>query len=212
MNQNKVEKIARKIMAMATIYQQDKYKVSVYPVQAEGSHKKSHVSVVVSRGDETGNIAINDGEVLNGNLSPQSVNWCRTTVLTEENKKRILKMLSDDDYYRLDRPNEVAAHPLETQKNNKTAYLKTQYKWEDTLITSVEFVKGYKYRITFADGKQKEVDLSHKITEHPKVFRQLIDHPEIASQVKVEDGGTGIYWDDVMGYPCDWLYEIGKEK
>lgn len=73
-NNSKCEIIAKNIAAttinaMATIYNKDSYKVSVYPASAEGSHKENHVSVVVRKDDEAGNLAVCDGRVLNGNLS-----------------------------------------------------------------------------------------------------------------------------------------------
>ena len=92
-NNSKCETIANNIAttinAMATIYNKDSYKVSAYPASAEGSHKENHISVVVRKDDEAGNLAVCDGRVLNGNLSQKNINWCREVLLTEENKVRI---------------------------------------------------------------------------------------------------------------------------
>ena len=216
MDEKRIDKIASKIVtsrdviAMATIWNKSPYKVSVYPDDAEGKHKKRHVSLRVQKGEEQGNVAISDGEVLNGNLSQGSINWCRTVLLTEENKKRIVKMLDEDDFYRLDRPSEVASHPINASLKSKTAFKIDEPSWEDMFVKKITFLDGYRYRILFADGSDKIVDLSDKITLHPKVFKKLIEHPEIARKVRIEPGGSGIYWDDLMGYPSDFLYEIGK--
>ena len=85
-----------------TIWFEPPYKVELHSDLQEGSHKKKHVHLKVSKGKEEGAIAIVDGEVLNGNLKQDSVKWCKKNVLTEENKKRMLKMLKENDFYRLD--------------------------------------------------------------------------------------------------------------
>ena len=208
--ESRIARIALNIVAMPTIWDSSPYKVSVYNQDAEGKHKKRHVSVVVSKGEENGNIAIQDGQVLNGNLSAASINWCRQTILNEENKKRITRMLNTRTFYRLDRPSEVAAHPIAKKRTAIAFQRPKEPRWEDTFVKKIKFISGYRYRMTFADGSVKIVDISRAILRNPKVFKRLIEHPEVAVEVKIEPGGSGIYWDDLMGYPCDWLYEIGK--
>ena len=208
--ESRIARIALNIVAMPTIWNKAPYKVSVYNNDAEGSHKKRRVSLLVSKGKETGNIAIRDGEVLNGNLSAASVRWCRDTILSAENKKRINKMLSDREFYRLDRPAEVAAHPIASANASDITDFTPEPRWEDTFIRRIRYLGGYRYRMSFADGSIKTVDIEAAIHRNPKVFKRLIEHPELAAKVKKEPAGVGIYWDDLMGYPCDWLYEIGK--
>lgn len=216
-NKSKCEKIARNIVAkqinaMATIYNKDSYKVSIYPVSAEGSHKENHVSVVVRKDDEAGNLAVCDGRVLNGNLSQKNINWCREVILTDENKIRINQMIETNDYYRLDRPNEVANHPL-SQNNEKKAFVfiepPTVVKWEDTFVQKIKYLDHYRFLITFADGNIKTVDLNKELHRIPKLYKKLLENPQMLSQVEIEPKGTGIFWDDKIGFPCDWLYEIG---
>ena len=158
-NNSKCETIANNIAttinAMATIYNKDSYKVSVYPASAEGSHKENHVSVVVRKDDEAGNLAVCDGRVLNGNLSQKNINWCREVLLTEENKVRINQMIETNDYYRLDRPDEIANHPLFQNNEKKAATCteqQTPVKWEDTFVQDIKHLNYYKFLITFADG------------------------------------------------------------
>ena len=217
-NEDRIEIIAKKIVskeiiAMATIYNKDNYKVSIYPASAEGSHKENHVSVVVRKDDEAGNLAVCDGRVLNGNLSQKNINWCREVILTEENKIRINKMLETNDYYRLDRPVEIANHPLEND-NEKKAYLSTEkpkiVKWEDTFIKNIKHLNNYKFMVTFADGNIKTVDLDKELHRLPKLYKELLDNPKLIPKVKIEPKGTGIFWNDLIGFPCDWLYEIGN--
>lgn len=118
-------------------------------------------------------------------------------------------MLTDRNFYRLDRPAEVASHPIASAAE-ATAFDEEEPRWEDTFIRRIRYLGGYRYRMSFADGSIKTVDIEAAIHRNPKVFKRLIEHPELASKVKKEPAGVGIYWDDLMGYPCDWLYEIGK--
>ena len=216
-NNSKCEIIAKNIAtttinAMATIYNKDSYKVSVYPASAEGSHKENHVSVVVRKDDEAGNLAVCDGRVLNGNLTQKNINWCREVLLTEENKVRINQMIETNDYYRLDRPDEIANHPL-SQNNEKKASIcteqQTSVKWEDTFVQDIKHLNYYKFLITFADGSVKTVDLNKELHRLPKLYKKLLENPQMLPKVKIEPKGTGIFWDDLIGFPCDWLYEIG---
>lgn len=210
-------KIAKEVTASPTIYHSGGYKVSVYPASAEGKHKENHVSVVVKTDNEAGNIAVSDGRVLNGNLSQSTINWCHETILSEENKKRVTEMLSTNDYYRLDRPDEVAAHNGGTKKNASAQTKGTaideaekETAWENTFIRKIAFLDKYRYLVTFADGSVKTVDLEKEMRHVPSLFKPLIERPEMARDVFVEPMGTGIYWDDKMGFPCDLLYEIGR--
>ena len=43
----------------------------------------------------------------------------------------------------------------------------------------------------------------------PKLYKKLLENPQMLPKVKIEPKGTGIFWDDLIGFPCDWLYEIG---
>ena len=203
-----LKKIAKSIIATPTIWNTDNYKVSVYPQSSEGSHKERHVSITVSKDKEKGNIAINNGKVLNGNLSQKTINWCNEVILTDDNKRRINQMLDDNDFYRLDKKDEIDLHPIVSSGKNVTAYAK----WEDTGIKSVKFLTRYKFEIKFEDGSIKICDIEEEVKKYPKIFKKMIDHPEIARKVHIEPLGTGIYWDDLMGFPCDWLYQNGIEK
>ena len=210
----KEERIAKKIAsrmitAMATIWNKGKYKASIYTDEAESRHNERHISILVSKDNETGNISISNGQPLNGNLSQKTINWCNETLLTAENKKRIVQMVETEDFYRLDRKKEVDAHPLNIQENqqasnkSKNAFVN----WEDTHLKSIRWIDSYKFKLVFKDGTEKTCDLQNAISKHPKVFKELIDNPQMAKKVRLEPMGIGIYWNDRMGFPCDWLYE-----
>ena len=130
--------------------------------------------------------------------------------MTTENKKRIIQMIETEDFYRLDRKKEVDAHPINQQEENQneSSKLKKAFvNWEDTHLKKIEWIEAYKFKLTFKDGTEKTCDLQNAISKHPKAFKELIDNPQMARKVRLEPMGTGIYWNDKMGFPCDWLYE-----
>lgn len=112
-----------------------------------------------------------------------------------------------------DRIEKIANHPLKND-NEKKAYLFTEkpeiVKWEDTFIKNIKYLNNYKFMVTFADGNIKTVDLDKELHRLPKLYKELLDNPKLIPKVKIEPKGTGIFWNDLIGFPCDWLYEIGN--
>ena len=55
-------------------------------------------------------------------------------------------MIETNDYYRLDRPDEIANHPL-SQNNEKKASIcteqQTSVKWEDTFVQDIKHLNYY---------------------------------------------------------------------
>lgn len=189
---DKIDRIAKMIMVMPTIYNTSPYKISVYPDDAEGSHKERHISVIVQKGDESGTISIRNGELLAGYLSPKTMKWCLNEFLTDENKMRINLMIENDDYYRLDRSIEVKSHPLQTGKTITAFY-------DDKKIISAKAIGDYKIEISFNDGIKKAIDIKEYISRHPRIFKELIENPGMMNEIKIEPMGTGVFWNDLMG-------------
>jgi desulfoferrodoxin (superoxide reductase-like protein) len=201
---------AKSITAAQSVWNDGKHQVSAYPAEAEGSHKEKHIHVEVSGSNEKGNIAINDGRVLNGNLKQKTVNWVRRVILTLENKVRLLQMLLTKTFYRLDRPDEVEKHPIQKKKNSKKASLDWK-DWDGKEIVEVQALCPYKLLVAFSDGKIKLCDIENTVFDCPTVYRRMIDHPESIYEVEVSCGGWEVVWDDMMDYPMDGLYERGVD-
>lgn len=69
--EDRTERIAKRIIAMATIWQKSPYKISVYPGETvSGKHKEPHLHVGYGR-ENDGSIRVSDGELVEGNL-PQN--------------------------------------------------------------------------------------------------------------------------------------------
>ena len=202
-------KAGRTILGMATIWQNGQYKVTLYPDRQEGSHKERHLHVNVSSGNETGAVSLNDGRLLNGNLSRRTLNWCQRTLLNPVCKKRIVKMLDEDVYYRLDRPDEVRQHPLGDSRPSGKRKSSALPKWGDMFIENVLPLGGYLFRIRFSDGAKKEIDLEPAMRELPGIYQRLLDDPSLAYAVKFD--ALSIFWDDLMDFASDYLYEHGTE-
>ena len=103
-------------------------------------------------------------------------------------------------------------HPP-TQNDRKEVFFFSEpaanIKWEDTFIQDIKHVEDYQFLITFADGSIKTVDLDEELHRLPKLYKKLLKNPQMLPEVEIEPKGTGIFWDDRIGFPCDWLYEIG---
>ena len=132
--------------------------------------------------------------------------WCLNEFLTDENKKRIIIMIENNDFYRLDRPIEVKAHPLSDDKTI-TAF-KTEPSWEDMLIENIEYLHDYIIRFKFQNGKIKDIDILSYIKKHEKIFKPMIENKNLVKKVKLEPMGTGIYWNDIMGIESETLYNL----
>lgn len=81
-----------------------------------------------------------------------------------------------------------------------------QKKWYDQLIERAEHIEGYILAITFKNGKQKVINIKPYIRRHPKIFQEMIDDPQIVSQVKSDS--CEIFWNDLMGINAHTLYNM----
>jgi hypothetical protein len=77
-------------------------------------------------------------------------------------------------------------------------------------ITKVEALLATRLRITWANGKQTEVDASDYL--QAPGYERLRD-PTFFAGVKVEEWGHGIEWPAAdIGIPADALYRLSKEQ
>lgn len=208
MDSERINRIAKMVLGMATIWNTPPYKVSVYADDHHGSHKEKHLHVKCGR-DKSGNLKIEDGSLLTGELSKAAQSWCKRVILNPSNKKRILKMIEERDFYRLDRPEEVRNHPLGDVR--RTTHTASGHSYDDEKIVSAEAAGGYLLRVKFADGSLKEFDMGRIVNNNSRMYAPMIEDPSLIYRLKVEPDGHGIYWDDVMGLPSDGIYEMGTE-
>lgn len=74
-------------------------------------------------------------------------------------------------------------------------------------VNSVSPIQGYRLIVHFWDGATKLYDVSPLFKKWP-VFRQIMG--EQFGDVKVDEGGYGISWNDDVDLSCDELWENGK--
>ena len=78
-------------------------------------------------------------------------------------------------------------------------------------IKKVEYVFGYKIKITFLNKEVKIVDLSDKIESARGIFLPLKD-VEYFKRVVVDDCQLGICWPNGADICPDVLYEMGISR
>ena len=196
------------IIVSPAIWNTAPYKVSIYTDEAEGCHKERHVLVQASRDKESGTISIRNGELLAGNLSRHSIDWCVNELLTEENKQRINIMIDNSAFYRLNRTIEVNAHPLPSSPNITA---KKNPTWEDKQIKDVKYMNDYVLLFCFNDGSMKIMDIEPYIRKHIKLFEPMLKDKKIVKDVQLEPMGTGIYWDNIMGMEAEYIYNKSQD-
>ena len=76
-------------------------------------------------------------------------------------------------------------------------------KWQ---VKAVEYLSGYKLKLTFADGKIKIVDLESRLNKG--ILAQLQDI-NLFRNVKLEF--SSIAWDNGADIAPEWLYENGVD-
>lgn len=76
------------------------------------------------------------------------------------------------------------------------------------IITKVKAVKKNILNVTYADGKVFYFDVSTLFKKYP-VFKQL-KNKKFFKEVKVDDGGYAIYWNDDIDLSSEYIYEHGK--
>lgn len=76
-------------------------------------------------------------------------------------------------------------------------------------IKSVQVLSDFQLRVQFAEGISKIYDVKPLFDKWP-AFRQLKASPGLFAQVKVDDGGYGIVWNDDIDLSCDEIFANGK--
>jgi len=76
-------------------------------------------------------------------------------------------------------------------------------------IQSVEYRSDYRLRLTFSDGRIKDVDFSHHWDNlFGPVFQPLRD-PHFFAQVSLPSDSETIEWPNGADLAAEYLYEIG---
>lgn len=76
-------------------------------------------------------------------------------------------------------------------------------------VASVEPGKNGTLHALFLDGTRKEYDIRRLFDRYP-AFRQLAEDEALFRQVKVDQGGYGVSWNDELDLSCDELYDHGR--
>ena len=78
-------------------------------------------------------------------------------------------------------------------------------------VKNVKILSKYILEITFQNDVVKHYDVS-VLFEKWKVFENLKNIDGLFEQVKVDQGGYGISWNDEIDLECEELWEHGKEQ
>lgn len=76
-------------------------------------------------------------------------------------------------------------------------------------VASVAPGAGCTLDVVFRDGARKQYDVRRLFDRWP-VFRQLMTDKALFRQVKVDQGGYGVSWNDELDLSCDELYDYGQ--
>ena len=76
-------------------------------------------------------------------------------------------------------------------------------------VASVEPGADCSLNVLFLDGTRKEYDIRRLFDRYP-MFRQLAEDEALFHQVKVDQGGYGVSWNDELDLSCDELYDHGR--
>jgi hypothetical protein len=76
-------------------------------------------------------------------------------------------------------------------------------------IIQVEYISGYKLKLTFGNKETKIVDLTERIKNAKGIFLPLRDL-EFFKKVSVDDCQLSIFWPNGADICPDVLYEIGS--
>ena len=77
-------------------------------------------------------------------------------------------------------------------------------------IKSVKAAESYCLLVEFETGEYRVYDVKNMAQQFP-VFQLLFSESELFSQVKVDQGGYGISWNDELDISCNELWEHGIE-
>ena len=75
-------------------------------------------------------------------------------------------------------------------------------------IKTVKALPGHCLSVQFAEGVKKVYDVKPLFSKRES-FKALENAPELFSEVKVDEGGYGIIWNDDLDLSCDELFEDG---
>ena len=75
-------------------------------------------------------------------------------------------------------------------------------------VQAVKPLEKYKLLVTFQNGETKNYDVK-PLFDKWAVFKDLIYINGLFQQVKVDEGGYGISWNDDIDLSCDELYYNG---
>lgn len=75
-------------------------------------------------------------------------------------------------------------------------------------IKNVKALKNYKLLVTFTNGEVKNYDVKPLFDKWDS-FKDLVTIKGLFQQVKVDDGGYGISWNDEIDLSCNELYHNG---
>lgn len=78
-------------------------------------------------------------------------------------------------------------------------------------VKCVKPIYKYMLEVTFQDGIIKYYDVS-RLFEKWKTFQNLEIVEGLFEQVKVDQGGYGIIWNDEIDLACNELWEHGIDK
>lgn len=78
-------------------------------------------------------------------------------------------------------------------------------------VKDVKILENYILEITFQNDIVKHYDVS-KLFEKWNVFKQLKMDKKLFQQVKVDEGGYGISWNDEIDLSCNELWENGIQQ
>ena len=78
-------------------------------------------------------------------------------------------------------------------------------------VKSVKIVSRFVLEVTFENDIIKYYDVS-KVFDKWEVFKNLKNIDGLFEQVKVDQGGYGISWNDDIDLECEELWENGKDK
>ncbi|MBO4292773.1 MAG: DUF2442 domain-containing protein [Clostridia bacterium] len=78
-------------------------------------------------------------------------------------------------------------------------------------VKSVKIVSKFILEVTFEKDIIKYYDVSN-VFDKWEVFKNLKNIDGLFEQVKVDQGGYGISWNDDIDLECEELWENGKDK
>lgn len=75
-------------------------------------------------------------------------------------------------------------------------------------VQSIKPLDNYNLLVTFTNGEIKNYDVKPLFNKW-EVFKDLVSIKGLFQQVKVDDGGYGISWNDDIDLSCNELYYNG---